>query len=146
MRPPAAAALVPLALIGGCMSSNGPTGTGSGLASVKQLVDAVPLPAGATLVDESAYDTRGQTPAFVQREYRLPDDTATADIRAALEQAHYQVLGAHAGEQGDAVWRTDTSTGSGDIYVLPPGLHRGGIEMRWSGTRLIISLQDGQAR
>jgi hypothetical protein len=77
----------------------------------------------------------------MERDYQLATDHATGQIRADLERAHYRALGLQPDEEGATAWRQETTPTGGDINVLPPGRSGGGIELRWQGTRLMVSLR-----
>lgn len=139
----AVAALALVIAVVGVTTIVGATHRTNQLAQLKLLVDKVPLPKGTKVVDETAFPERDLTPAFLERDYRLPSAESTALIRAALERENYQVLGAQANMIGEVVWKTDTSASGGDIYILPPDKSNGGIEMVWHGTDLTIRLQAG---
>jgi hypothetical protein len=147
------AGLVALAVVIGVIVvvNNNSSGSGSGsssqVAQLKATLDAVPLPTGTALVDETARAAAGDSPAQVERQYRLPSAAdATAEIHAGLLKADYQLVDPTTKHVDPGVWPTLTSTGGGDVYVLPPGKTGDGIELTWRGTRLDVTLQPGQVR
>jgi hypothetical protein len=119
----------------------------AGVAELKASLDAVPLPSGSELVDESATGAHGDVQAIVQREYRLPSaGDSSAQLQSALLGGGYQPVNPHTKQVDPAVWQTETSSTSGDVYVLPPDAHGDGIELRWQGVRLEMSVQPGDVR
>lgn len=119
----------------------------AGVAELKASLDAVPLPTGSELVDESAIEAHGDVQAIVQREYRLPSGgDSSAQLQSALLAGGYRSVNPHTKQVDPTVWQSETTTTSGDVYVLPPDAHGDGIELRWQGARLEMSVQPGDVR
>lgn len=145
----AAAALV-IVIVGVIVVVNvWPSSTNSGaeVSGLKAALDAVPLPAGTRLVDESAIAGHGDVQAIVEREYRLASSTdSSAQIHDALVGGGYRLVDPHSKQVDPAVWQSATTSTGGDVYVLPPDTTGDGIELRWQGDRLQISVQPGDVR
>lgn len=119
------------------------------VATLKAVLDKVPLPDGATLVHETANEEEGDANAYVERQYRLPPRPAPSDqVHAALVQAGCRLVDLQTGAVGpvaSADWSSLVRPDAGDITVLPRGTTGGGIELNWKGTALYESVKGGDA-
>lgn len=132
-------------------SSSHPSSTSSShsVTTLKAVLDKVPLPSGARLVDEQADPEHGDANAFVQRRYRLAATPASSQqIRAALERGDCRLVDAQSGQTtsaADSDWSSLVRPTTGDLYVLPRGTKGGGIELSWKDDLVYVSVKGGDA-
>jgi len=115
---------------------------GSGMAELEAAVAAIPVPAGAELVERKDSPAHGDVEASSDRRYRLATGPpATQQMHTALIRGHCHLLDPPTGSvvEIDALWSLSTTATSGDVYVVPPGYVAGGVSVSWRGSELWIS-------
>lgn len=147
----AAAAVVVAVVIGVIIAVNGNSSQTSShsVATLKAVLDRVPLPRGATLLRETANEEAGDANAYVERQYRLPAEPPPSEqVHAALVKADCRLVDLRTGavnSVASADWASLVRPDTGDLMVLPRGTKGGGIELNWNGTTLTVSVKGGDA-